>query len=330
MDLIKNISLMKDAIRANLFGTKIPILVYFLVTNKCDSRCKMCDVTFEKKNEMSTEEIKSILDQLYKLGTKKLYLTGGDPLLRDDIKEIIDYSKKKGFFITLGSNLFLVPEKIDEIRNIDILNMNLDGGVKEVHESQRGRNSFNKIIKGVKAARENCIRVVSTTVITKNNVNRLDEVVDLAKRLDFLASFQTLLFKKVDGVNTYVKSIYPDLNEYKVAIKRLIHLKKKGLPIYNSISSLRKMYYWPAKIKLKCWAGKTYCYINPKGLVYHFPCENSLKTGGRDCLKLGVKKAFESLPDNICNKHCYSSVEFNLLFSLDIKSIFDVIRFRIF
>ena len=71
----------------------------WLVTRKCNYRCLGCNVWKEQdKNELSTEEIKKGLDILKKIGIVELVLSGGDPLLRDDIGEIVEYASK--LFVT--------------------------------------------------------------------------------------------------------------------------------------------------------------------------------------------------------------------------------------
>ena len=79
-----------------------PFYVELLVSAKCNSRCVMCNVwKLAKKNpevldyELSTSEIKNLLRELSEIGTKRVFISGGEPLLREDIVEIIEYAKKE-------------------------------------------------------------------------------------------------------------------------------------------------------------------------------------------------------------------------------------------
>ncbi|MCK4436240.1 radical SAM protein, partial [Candidatus Bathyarchaeota archaeon] len=76
-----------------------PHHVQWMITRKCNYRCKGCNVWREQDTrELSTEEIKRGLDILRELGVIEVVLSGGNPLLRDDIGEIIEYTSR--FFVT--------------------------------------------------------------------------------------------------------------------------------------------------------------------------------------------------------------------------------------
>ena len=93
----------------------------WLVTRKCNYRCLGCNVWKEQdENELSTEEVKKGLDILKKIGIVELVLSGGDPLLRDDIGEIVEHASKL-FVTTVYDNGSMAAKKIDALRNVDFV-----------------------------------------------------------------------------------------------------------------------------------------------------------------------------------------------------------------
>ncbi|WMJ87608.1 radical SAM/SPASM domain-containing protein [Anaerocolumna sp. MB42-C2] len=93
-----------------------PFQVDFDVTMKCMYKCRHCNVAAGEKlnDEMSSEQIKKVLDQLDEVGVSDVSITGGEPLLREDCLELLEYAgKKEGFYLTLNTNgLLLNEEKI--------------------------------------------------------------------------------------------------------------------------------------------------------------------------------------------------------------------------
>ena len=98
----------------------------WLVTRKCNYRCAGCNVWKEQdQRELATDDIKKGLDILKNLGIVELVISGGDPLLRDDIDEIIDYASKL-FITTVYDNGSMATKKIDALRNVDFVAISID------------------------------------------------------------------------------------------------------------------------------------------------------------------------------------------------------------
>src|SRR3989338_9511571 len=103
---------------ARLLNRRTPLNVMLSVTNRCPSRCSYCNIPNRNQRELTTTQIFHLIDELRKNGTQRLGLWGGEPLLREDIGQIIDYAKEKGMFVTMDSNGYLVPEKTDKLKNL--------------------------------------------------------------------------------------------------------------------------------------------------------------------------------------------------------------------
>ena len=309
---------------AYLFHKKIPLCLCWLLTNRCNLKCSYCDIWNRKQEEVTTEQAFSIIDDLASLGTQRLNLFGGEPLLRDDIGEIINHCKEKGISVGIGSNGVLVPKKIEEILNADTLHLSFDGpeDVQFIHTGVR--NTYSTLIDAIQTAKEHNMPVWTLTVLTKYNVDLVDYILDTAKEYNFISFFHPVINRPLCRDNT---SLFPPEAAYKNAIKKLIKAKKNGAPVGNSLGALEYLYNWPRFPKpVSCWAGKLRGIIDTNGDVYR--CGTLIgKTKPLNCLEVGFKKAFESIETPVC-EGCwdYAHIEFNLLFSFNPTAIINAIN----
>lgn len=149
----------------------------WLITRKCNYRCAGCNVWKEQdERELSTEEIKKGLDILKKMGIVELVISGGDPLLRPDIAEILDYASER-FVTTVYDNGSMAAKKIDALRKVDFVAISIDSldaakndAIKDV--SGAWKNAMNS----VETLQKQGIRVAVTPTISQKN---LYEIVDI-------------------------------------------------------------------------------------------------------------------------------------------------------
>jgi len=325
MSNFNNLKTLKGVLKYKTLGKRTPLNVSISVTNRCNLRCSYCDIPYRKQREMGTEEIKKILDDLKEMSCVRVGFWGGEPLLREDIGELISYSKEKGFYTTLISNGLLVPQKIEEIRNIDLLFLSLDGP-KEIHDKNRKKGSFDAVLKAIKIARENSIPVATITVLTEENANQINYVIQKAEELDFETTFQ-VIYRDSD----FSEEEKEAETNYRPIIREIIKMKKKGKPVASSFSYLEHLLDWPDYRKtaifpkkmriLRCYGNELFCNIDTDGKIY--PCDWMInRIEGKDCTKLGFKRAWNEsqIPEcGGCLKSCYS--EYNKMFSFKIETI---------
>ena len=319
------------AVRANIWNKSLPLNVMLSVTNRCPSHCSYCNIPQRRQKELSTEEIFSLIDQITQMGCQRLGLWGGEPLVRDDIGRIIGYAKKKGLFVTLDSNGYFLPQKLKLISGLDHLILALDGRQQE-HDLNREPGSFQKVMAAIEAASET-LPLWTITVLTKNNLDSVDFILDNARKYGFLATFQLLHHN--DKLARNPSGLMPALASYRKTINKLIIEKKKGAPIASSLNYLYHILRWPDyEVRtyphqtngLTCWAGRLYCNVDTDGSVY--PCSLLVDIAHTlNFLEVGFKKAFENLPQDYC-KCCMAScyTEYNYLYSLNIGTIIEWLR----
>src|SRR5437899_11931037 len=113
-------SLMSE-INAKAFRLGVPLSAHLDITYRCNERCRHCYLDHDDRGEMSANEIKCILDQLAEAGVFFLVVSGGEPLLRKDCFEILQYARALSFNVKLKTNALLIGEReVTRIRDLGI------------------------------------------------------------------------------------------------------------------------------------------------------------------------------------------------------------------
>jgi MoaA/NifB/PqqE/SkfB family radical SAM enzyme len=327
MKLKQNIAMGLGALGANLFSKNTPLSVMLSVTNRCTSKCWYCDIPLRRQREMRTCELLNLVEEMSKFGVQKLSLWGGEPLLRDDIGKIIDSVKEKGICVSIDSNGDLIPERFEDIKNLDFIILSFDGE-KELHDKNRSSGSYDNFFHAVTFI-DRKIPIWTLTVLTKHNMNSIDFIIEKAREFHFQTLFQMPYHPPQIGSSDELQARQ---EEYRKAFNYLARLKKKGAPIISSTHYLEAVSRWglfpqtTSKSYLfgfpKCWAGKLFCNIDTNGDMY--PC--SLMIGRiknpPNVLKGGFAQSFQKLEIPDCHS-CLGAccLEANLVFSFDWLSI---------
>jgi len=98
-----------------VFKKRFPLAVGWNITYRCNLQCKYCGWWENRASELNTKDIIGLIKELAFLGTKFISFSGGEPLLREDLGDIIDFCKMKGIYVSINSNGTLVKEKIKNI-----------------------------------------------------------------------------------------------------------------------------------------------------------------------------------------------------------------------
>ena len=144
------------------------------VTSKCNRNCNFCFSRNKTKKQLSYKRLCSGLDILKELGIKKVNITGGEPLLRDDVISIAMYSKKLNFHTSISTNGILIRELDNFNYAIDCLSISLDN-IKKNSNLHNNFNIVKKIIKKYNSKYHNFILKVNT-VVTPFNISDVSEI----------------------------------------------------------------------------------------------------------------------------------------------------------
>lgn len=270
MGVISNIDTIGRVIKLYLLRQRFPFSVNLIINYRCNYRCKYCNSYNVKEKEMTTKQILQMIDEFSGMGARRLGITGGEPLLRADIGNILDYAKMKGMKTTLTTNGSLVPQRINEFKNLNLLLVSLDGP-ERVHDKYRIPGSYKHAIQAIKTAKENGLNVWSTTVITNLTEENIDFIIEKAREIGFKCLFQPVYCYSYSATRKAINKMSAQLNNHKNLVRRIIKLKRKGAPIVNSYTYLNYILkYWPDKMHGQCHAGRFYCGVNSNGDVA--PC----------------------------------------------------------
>ncbi len=164
------------------------------VTDRCDLRCVYCmkeKMNFLPKNEvLSLEEIERLCDNFIDLGVEKIRLTGGEPLVRKNIIQLIkNLNKKKSFTnlkeVTLTTNGSLLKKFAKDLKKngVNRINVSLDTIVKDKYKEITRFGNLNNVLEGIEEARKNNIKVKINTVVFKNfNDNKMTDLINWANK----------------------------------------------------------------------------------------------------------------------------------------------------
>jgi len=261
---------------------KSPETVIWEITDKCNLKCKHCNVIPGSQNlELSFKELKYIADMLIKNNIFKLSITGGEPLLHSDFFKLLEYLISHNIIPFILSNGILIDDsKIDKLKSIGIeeIQISLDGAVAYKHENIRNQSGiFRKTIKNCKKIVKNGIALYLNTVITKENINDVNDLINLA--LDLGAT--SIRFVDAVPVSEYLLKNTLKANELFELVSFLIKKQQElsnqlliQLPCTKFIHS--KNYNNLLRIigddknSLYCEAGTVMCTITANGNI--IPC----------------------------------------------------------
>jgi len=256
----------------------LPRIVSWNTTLNCNLRCAHCYINAHRRSaeELDTTEGKRLIDQIAEVSKPILVLSGGEPLLREDIFELAHYATKKGLTVGLGTNGTLITidiaKKLKEA-GVKTVAVSLDSVIPEKHDRFRGINgAWEKAIKGIKACRDVGLEIRINTTVTRENYDEIDKIVRLAekvgaKHFHLFSLVPTGRAKSVDA---------PSPTEYErmirdVLVKGRTEFRLRIRPVcFPQFTRIAKQEGIRLEVERGCIAGLWYCRINPTGDVT--PC----------------------------------------------------------
>jgi len=157
--------------------------LWIYTTLSCNLRCRHCLVSAGKqlKDELSTDEIKRVVDEAIELGVKRFYITGGEPFIKEGIFELIRYIKveKERELIVLTNATLFNDENIKSLEKLKgpglIIQVSLEGPNAEIHDKLRGNGSFDKAVDGIKRLVGIGIIPIVSTAVSQYNKDTVEE-----------------------------------------------------------------------------------------------------------------------------------------------------------
>jgi len=262
------------------------------VTRSCNLNCVHCRASSRYGHyplELNNSKAREVLDQIREVGEPIVILTGGEPLLREDIFDLADYGTEKGLRMVMGTNGTLITSEIAKKileSGIKRVSVSIDGAKKETHDSFRQVDgAFDMAIAGISYLKEHNVEFQINTTITKHNMGELERILKLAIDLGAVAHHIFLLVptgRAKDLVNQeldaqqYEDTLHWFYNQHD---KVPLQLKATCAPQYYRIIR-QKEHARGRNVSFKthgldavtrgCMAGVSYCFISNEGIVQ--PC----------------------------------------------------------
>ncbi|MCS7253251.1 MAG: radical SAM protein [Armatimonadota bacterium] len=171
--------------RSTQVGIRPPVIVWNL-TRICNLRCIHCysdSSTNLSDGELTTDEAKRLIDELVQLRIPRLLISGGEPLMRSDIFELIRHASSGGLKVALSTNGTLIDDSIArELKacGVRYVGISLDG-IGEANDEFRGvRGAFERAVNGIKSCKRFGLRVGIRMMLTSRTVAQIDAMFDLA------------------------------------------------------------------------------------------------------------------------------------------------------
>ncbi len=222
--------------RSKILRRKVPLLASFKITYKCNLYCKPCPFHTRANQEKSTigwSEAVQVLEKLYREGCRILVFEGGEPLLWQDGKhnfsDLVNLAKKFFLKVAVTTNGTL-PLDVPA----DLVWVSLDG-LKKTHDMLRS-NSFDSVWNNIQSS---CIsKLLVHFTINRINMLEIEEFLLMLKNAPAVRGVTFQLFYPY-GQGEEDMSLTQE--EKRTALQKVIYLKQKGFPIFNSINSLKSM-----------------------------------------------------------------------------------------
>ena len=223
-------------VRARFLGRRAPLQTVLFITDKCNLRCKHCSVYGSAGyRQRKFDDILADMRRSYAAGSRFIDLEGGEPTLwregEKTINDIIDAAKSIGFFsITVTTN---AQQDFSWIHPHSIW-VSMDG-VGKYHESIRGEGTFAKLEENIRRSGHKHLSV--NMVVNSLNWESVDAAIEYARSNPAIEQISVNFHTPYPGTEYLMLPV-----EKKVeVIDKVLAYKKKGYPIMNSVSGLKKM-----------------------------------------------------------------------------------------
>jgi AdoMet-dependent heme synthase len=246
----------------------VPLGVQLDVTYRCNERCVHCYLDHNDRGEMTTAEIRRLLDELAEAGVFFLTLSGGEVLMRMDFFEILEYARRLEFNVKMKTNAFLIREpEAARIRDLGVhsIQISIYSHRPEVHDAiTKLPGSLKRSVAGIRFLKSLGLNVSIANVLMRRNLADHVGVKALARELGVHCLVDPTVTPKMDGDRSILQlgiggedlaatfhdpNLVGDVEEFCAPPLEADEDVLDGLP---------------------CSAGHTSCYVSPYGDVY--PC----------------------------------------------------------
>ncbi len=256
------------------------MIVSWMTTNRCNLACKHCyqDASPDAcARELAGDEARALIDQIAAAGFKVMIFSGGEPLMRPDIYELVAYAVGKGLRPVFGTNGTLItPEVATRLKQAGAcaMGISLDSLDAAKHDAFRGMaGAWEATVAGMRACREAGLPFQVHTTALDWNEGEICDITDFAVELGAVAHYVFFLIPV--GRGKYINDTSLEVAANERLLRRLmakqaeapIDVKPTCAPQFTRVAEQMGV---ETRFARGCLAGLTYCIVSPEGVVR--PC----------------------------------------------------------
>ncbi|MGW4371367.1 mycofactocin radical SAM maturase [Nocardia takedensis] len=256
------------------YGLDAPICLTWELTYACNLQCTHCLSASGRRDprELSTAECKSVIDELQRMQVFYVNIGGGEPTVRSDFWELLDYAVDHGVGVKFSTNgVRLTSDKAGRLAATDYVDVqiSIDGATAEVNDAVRGAGSFDTAMRAMQNLADAGFENFKISVaMTRHNVAQLDEFKAIADR--FAAQLRiTRLRPSGRGADVW-HDLHPTLDQQRTLYDWLV-ANGENVLTGDSFFHLNALGSTPLPGLNLCGAGRVVCLIDPVGDVYACP-----------------------------------------------------------
>ncbi|HIE13074.1 MAG TPA: putative heme d1 biosynthesis radical SAM protein NirJ2 [Desulfotomaculum sp.] len=252
------------------------MIVSWNTTNECNLKCAHCyrDAGAKKAEELSAEEGRVLIDEIARAGFKIMIFSGGEPIMREDLYELVSYARERGLRPVLGTNGTLItPDVARRLKEAGVMaaGISLDSMDRKAHDDLRGvQGSWEAAVDGMRACRESGVGFQVHTTVMDFNYGEVEDITDFA--LSIGAQAHHVFFLVPTGRAADIAEASIKAEQYERLLRRLLE-KQKQVPLEIKPTCAPQFLRIAKQMGIKtrftrgCLAGLSYCLINPVGIV---------------------------------------------------------------
>lgn len=255
------------------------------LTYSCPLQCPYCSNPLDYanlSNELSTKDWKRVLKQSREMGAVQLGFSGGEPLVRKDLVELVEYSHELGYYINLITSGYNMGEaKIIELKEagLDHIQVSIQASSQELNDFIAGTKSFEQKKSVAKLIKKHGYPMVLCVVLHRQNIHQMKDILDMAIELgaDFVELANTQYYGWAHHNRDQLMPTQEQLQAAEAIAKEYQDTQKGKMKIYYVVPDY---YEGRPKACMNGW-GTTFLTIAPDGVA--LPCHSARQLPNFDC-----------------------------------------------
>lgn len=248
-------------------------------TKVCNLKCEHCyrDAGDRDPQELNTKEGKTLLEEISKAGFKIIILSGGEPLMRPDIFELIAHAKSVGLRPVLGSNgTLFTADIVRRLKEAGIARagISLDSKDYRIHDDfRKHEGAWKATVEAMRICGREGLDFQVHTTVTKRNFSEIIDITDFVTELG--AKAHHIFFLVPTGRGKDINSVFINASEIRQVLEKILKKQKETQIELKPVCApqfipLAKKMGIDLRFQRGCLAGTSYCCILPNGDVH--PC----------------------------------------------------------